>query len=141
MGHTEPETCTWQWDCRIVRILLRPFAFRLVFPTHDGQVTDFPASSARFVAVLAILVEVVGQSTPTAFNFRPIALLPAVYEVDMTCLIIFAGPWIYELQAPQFAFRPGHQVGEVIFISRRMIELHVEWSEPLFALDGDLHKA
>ena len=60
-----------------------------------------------------------GQALPTARNCRPTALLPAIYKLYMMCLIILAGPGVYDLVAPQFAFRPTHQAGEVVFILRR----------------------
>ena len=45
------------------------------------------------------------------------------------------------LVAPQFAFRPGYQTHEVVFILRNLVEKAIEWNTPVFVLNGDLAKA
>ena len=74
-------------------------------------------------------------------QFRPITVLPVLYKVYSRVLLLLTDGRLERLHAPQFAFRPGHQTHEVIFILRNLIEKALEWTVPVFILDGDLHKA
>ena len=74
-------------------------------------------------------------------QFRPIASLPVLYKLYSKCLLFMCCDKLDALQAPQFAFRAGYQGHEVVFILRNLVEKALEWSIPLFVLDGDLEKA
>lgn len=68
-------------------------------------------------------------------------LLPVLFKWYSAVLCLLAAPCLNNLQAPQFAFRSGHQVHEQIFILRRLIEISCEWHFNWCFLDGDIHKA
>ena len=78
-------------------------------------------------------------------EFRPIALLPVMYKWYSKMLLEMAKPQIQNLSRFQFAFRKGHQAGEVQFIIRNLIEKANEWQTTppghIYILDGDIYKA
>ena len=41
----------------------------------------------------------------------------------------------------QFAFRPGFQFAEVLFVLRQLIEKSIEFDTNLLIFDGDIYKA
>ena len=74
-------------------------------------------------------------------DFRPIAILPVLEKVYATLILKLTGGRCDSLNAPQFAFRKGHQAHEVVFILRQVVEKSIEWNQPVFILDGDIRKA
>jgi len=74
-------------------------------------------------------------------DFRPIAILPVLEKVYAILLLKLTCGKCDNLEAPQFAFRRGHQAHEVIFILRQLVEKSLEWNQAIFILDGDIHKA
>ena len=74
-------------------------------------------------------------------DLRPIAVLPVLYKVYSRVLLMLTEGKLEKLIAPQFAFRPGYQAHEVVFMLRNIIEKSVEWNIPISILDGDLYKA
>ena len=55
-------------------------------------------------------------------GFRPIAVLPALYNVYSRILLMPAERRVEKRLAPQFVFRSGYQAHEVVFILRNIIE-------------------
>ena len=74
-------------------------------------------------------------------QFRPIAILPVLSKLYSKLIYHLAHPFVRPLQAPQFAFRPGFQTHEVVYIIRRVIEVALEWAVPIWIGDGDIKKA
>jgi hypothetical protein len=74
-------------------------------------------------------------------QFRPIAILPTVYKWFSIVLMLLAGPSLFNLKAPQFAFRSTFHVTECTFILNNVIEKAKEFDFPLFIADGDVRKA
>ena len=67
--------------------------------------------------------------------------LPGLEKVYALLLLKLTGGKCDLLEAPQFAFRRGHQAHEVIFILRQLVEKSLEWNQVIFVLDGDIQKA
>ena len=74
-------------------------------------------------------------------DFRPITILPVLEKVYAILLLKLTGGKCDLLEAPQFAFRRGHQAHEVVFILRQLVEKCLEWNQAVFILDGDIQKA
>lgn len=74
-------------------------------------------------------------------QFRPIAVLSALYKVFSRVLGKLVGISKIPLSGPQFAFRKHHSAEEVLATLRWAVERAEEWQEHLFIVDGDIEKA
>ncbi len=75
-------------------------------------------------------------------DFRPIAILLAIYKLYSRVMYMLAENTCNRLYAPQFAFRKFHQAHEVVFIMRQLIEKALEWKAPeVYIMDGDIKEA
>ena len=54
-------------------------------------------------------------------KLRPIGILPSFYKLFIIVLVLLAGDRLTELRSRQFAFRPGFQVAEPVFILNQII--------------------
>ena len=77
----------------------------------------------------------------TIKDFRPIAILSVLCKLYSKLLDWLTGGELVRTRAIQYAFKPGHQCHEPIFIMRRIIEIALEWQTHVFILDGDITKA
>jgi ribonuclease HI len=74
-------------------------------------------------------------------QFRPIAILAVLQKLYIKVLDSLSEGKLKHTKAIQFAFKPGHQCHEPVFILRRLVEVAIEWNVPIFVLDGDIVKA
>ena len=74
-------------------------------------------------------------------KLRPIGILPSFYKLFSIVLALLAGDRLTELRSRQFAFRPGFQVAEPVFILNQIIEKSIEFAFPLVIADMDIWKA
>lgn len=74
-------------------------------------------------------------------DFRPIAVWSVFLKMYSMVLAELCSLNAFSLSRFQFAFRKGYQTHEVVSSLRMVIEKAVEFDEPLFVFDGDLHKA
>ena len=82
------------------------------------------------------------KSVPkTVRDFRPIAILSVLSKLYSKLLEWLTGGVLVSTKCVQFAFKPGHQCHEPIFIMRRIVEIAIEWQTHVFILDGDIAKA
>ena len=63
---------------------------------------------------------------------RPIAVIPVLYKVYSTVILMLTDGRLEKLVAPQYAFRKQYQAHEVIFILRMLVEKALEWNIPVF---------
>ena len=68
-------------------------------------------------------------------------MLATLSRLYASVIMLLIGPKLYDLDAPNFAFRPGHQAHAVIRIFRLAVEKAREWGVLLFVVDGDVRKA
>ena len=122
-----------QLDTESLDVLADAFRLRLI--NHPSEVND-----DSWQCCVANLVAKVPRPT-FAKQFRPIAILPVLSKLFSKLIALLAKPHMRQLRAPQFAFTPGHQPHEVIFILRTLIERAIEWNIPIWILDGDIQKA
>ena len=74
-------------------------------------------------------------------KLRPIGILPSFYKLFSIVLALLTGDRLAELRSRQFAFRPGYQVAEPVFILNQIIEKSIELAFPLVIADVDIWKA
>ena len=74
-------------------------------------------------------------------KLRPIGILPSFYKLFSIVLALLAGDRLTELRFGQFAFRPGYQVAELVFILNQIIDKSIEFAFPLVIADMDIWKA
>ena len=74
-------------------------------------------------------------------DFRPIAVWSVPLKLYSSMLGELCGLQNFRISRYQIAFRRGFQTHEVVSSMRPLAEKAVEFDDPLFIFDGDLHKA
>ena len=123
----------FELDDDVLDLLARSFRQRLM---NTSPIAGDDCWDAFFVTLL-------GKKgyAQRVHDFRPISILPVLYNVCSRVLLLLTEGRMGSLVAPQFAFRTNYQAHEVVFIFMSLIEKSIEWSFPLFVLDGHLLKA
>ena len=74
-------------------------------------------------------------------NWRPIAVMSVFSKLYSMLLSDVGGLRNVAINDCQFAFRPGFQSAEVLFVLRQLIEKSIEFGTNLLIFDGDIYKA
>ncbi len=119
-------------DEELLEYLARAFQFRLIYHySEDGD----DCWTHHFVTLVR---KVIGAKSVS--QFRPIALLAAIYKIYSRLLLLLSGDLLSDL-FHQYAFRKFYQADEIIFILRSLVEKALEWDVAVYIYDGDIYKA
>ena len=73
----------------------------------------------------------------TMRGFRPIAMLPTIYQLYSKTLQQLAGGALQSRHGPQYRHVPGRQAHEVVVMLRRVVEQATEWQILVLVMDCD----